>query len=125
MSEKIIITCLKELNERKYLEIDDIVKFTINEQIITYIVRNVYLFISSNGENNDEVFRILDIDKDKLAEKMYGYKDFKIYPRHNYWPEIREDDFPALTRLVRELYTIIEEKEIKYTKYNRFEIMDI
>jgi len=125
MSEKIIITCLKELNERKYLEIDDIVKFTINEQIITYIVKNVYLFISSNGKNNDEVFRILDIDKDKLAEKMYGYKEFKIYSRLNYWPEIREDDFPALTRLVRELYTIIEEKDKVYTKYNRFEIMDI
>ena len=118
------ITCLKELNERKYLEIDDVVEFTINERIITYIVRNVYLNIS-NEENNDEVFRILDIDKDKMAEKMYGYKEFKIYPRLNYWPEIRKDDYPALTRLVRELYIIIEEKEPKYTKYTRFEIMDI
>ncbi|HUS50609.1 MAG TPA: hypothetical protein VMZ91_10620 [Candidatus Paceibacterota bacterium] len=124
MSEKIIITCLKELNERKYLEIDDIVKFTIKENTITYTVRSAFLKIF-NGKNNDEIFRILDLDKDKLAERIYGYKRSVDYPGANYWPEIEMSDFPALTRLVRELYTIIEEKDKVYTKYNRFEIMDI
>ncbi|KKM04412.1 hypothetical protein LCGC14_1764530, partial [marine sediment metagenome] len=35
------------------------------------------------------------------------------------------EDFPALTRLVKELYLIIEEKEMTFTKFTRFEIMEI
>ena len=117
------ITCLKELNKRKCLELDDIVIFTVKEEKIEYIVKVIHLH--SIKERNNEIFRILDLDRDKLAEKMYGYKKDINYVSNYYWPVTSLDDYSALTRLVKELYTIIEEKETKYTKYNRFEIMDI
>ncbi len=114
------ITCLKELNKRKCLELDDIVKFTINEKIIEYTVQIDYLLNNNINYDNDEVFKVLDLDKNKIAEKMYGYNR-----TIGNWPVTNLDDYPALTRLVKELYFIIEEKDKIYTKYNRFEIMDI
>ena len=125
------INSLKELNKRKCLEHKDIVKFTINEEkTIEYSVGPLYLSDSRKiyPINNDKIFRILDIDKDKIAEKAYGYNPVNVgkntrYP-NNYWPEV-DNDYSALTRLVREVYLIIEEREPKYTKYNKFEIMDI
>ena len=111
------ITCLKELNKR-VLEYEDIVIFAINEQVISYTVRMNHL--QNNNYLNDEIFDVLDIKSYELATKTYGYTVSK-----GSWPSSKYRDYPALTILVKELYTIIEEKEIKYTKYNRFEIMDI
>ena len=61
-----------------------------------------------------------------MAKKAYNDKNFHvniIYSSH--WPETKIDNFPALTRLVAELYRIIEERKSKFTKFTRFEIMDI
>ncbi len=122
------ITCLKELNEKDHLEFDDIVIFTVNEQIIEYRVTkkfnkdNLFLFIGN--KHNDEIFKILDINKNKIAEKIYEYKPINS-ENNNFWPETKEDDYNSLTKLVKELYEIIEERKPKYTKYNKFEIMDI
>ena len=115
------ITCLKELEEKRILELDDIVEFTIKGQKIEYKVWAK--FLKTKGDNNNKIFRILeisDIDKYKLAEKIYGYK-----PTKDQWPESENNDFPALTRLVKELYLIIKKREPVYTKFTRFEIMDI
>ncbi len=111
------ITCLKELN-KKVLDFEDIVIFTVNEQVISYKVRTNHL--QNNYYFNSEIFTILDINSYELATKAYGYTS-----RGGGWPSSKEHDFLALTRLVKELYKIIEERELKYTKYNRFEIMDI
>jgi len=123
------ITCLKELTKRKCLEYGDIIKFIINEEIIEYRVRSNWLgkVRYKKDKHNDEIFRILDIDKFKMAEKEYGYKSPNINSLNAdiNWPETVREDYPALTRLVRELCIIIEERKPKYTKYNRFEIMDI
>ena len=118
------ITCLKELNKRKYLELDDIVKFTINEKIIEYTVQIDYLLNNNINYDNDEIFKILELDKNKMAEKAYGYKPTNSTSNIFHWPEV-DNDLPALTRLVKELYKAIEERKPKYTKYNRFEIIDI
>ena len=116
------ITCLKELEKRKCLELDDIVVFTVKEEkIISYNVGDNYLR-NRNVVINEEIFIILKLKKYEIAEKTYRYE---IINNKSDWPTSEHEDYPALTRLVRELYTIIEEKEPKYTKYNRFEIMDI
>ena len=125
MTEKIAtITCLKELNKRRCLEFYDKVVFTTNEEEITYEVGDNYL--NNTGEvksgKNDKIFRILKLKKYEIAEKAYGYK---VISDISDWPTSEHEDYPALTRLVRKLYTIIEKRDIKYTKYNRFEIMDI
>ncbi len=114
------ITCLKELEERKCLENRDIIIFIVNEQKLRYGVKRYYLENITDLKGNESIFRILEIDKYKIAE-VYGYKTNIVGD----WPESEVDDFPALTRLVKELYIIIEEKDKVYTKYNRFEIMDI
>ena len=124
-----IITCLKELEERKKLELGDIIEFTIEKQIIKYEVKCTYLqnIKSETTDYNDEVFRILEINnKREMAKKAYNDKNFHvniIYDSH--WPETKIDNFPALTRLVKELYLIIREREPIFTKFTRFEIMEI
>ncbi len=120
------ITNLKELEEKGILELKDNVIFIIKEKKIKYGVEGNYLY-SYSGIYNDKVFRILKIDKLKIAEKTYGYKPLnidKLFCNIN-WPETELNDFPALTRLAAEVYRIIEERKIKYTKFTRFEIMEI
>ena len=123
------INSLKELEERGCLELGDIVNFTVNEEIIGYKVKGLsnrtYLCSHVTCGSNCIIFEVLELDKLKIAERAYEYKISFFYIFEGAWPETRKDDFPTLTRLVKELYKIIEEKEIKYTKYNRFEIMDI
>ncbi len=121
------ITCLKELEEKGVLESEDIVIFTINKEIIKYNVRNLYLqnFKSTSTCYNDEIFRILEIDKYEIIKKTY--KDNIIRKRYTstYWPETKNINHPALTRLVAEIYRIIKERNPVYTKFTRFEIMEI
>ena len=120
-----VIACLKDLEERRKLEYEDIVKFTIKKQIIEYRVVHHYLFNTKNDPHkNDEIFKTLRIDKVELAEKAYKYKltNAKLWIE-GYWPQLKSHNFPALTRLVKELYLIIEEPV--YTKFTRFEIMEI
>jgi len=115
------ITCLKELEEKGILELNDIVVFYFKEDIIEYIVKEDYL--NCKFYKNDEIFEILKINKNKIAKKTYNYKT--DIENKGFWPESKINDYLALTRLVKELYRIIEERKPKYTKYNRFEIMDI
>ena len=74
---------------------------------ISYIVHNSYLNCSRYF--NDKIFQDLKIPKTEIAEQEYGYPPLSAndYPS---WPECKEDDYPALTRLVVKLYEIIEEK---------------
>jgi len=122
-----IITCLKELNERKCLEHKDVVIFNVKEQRIKYKVNGFFLNnLNSQKFYNDEIFTVLKVNKGELSEKAYEYDELiKFKDEEGYWPESKDYDFPALTRLVKELYKIIEDRKPKYTKYNRFEIMDI
>ncbi len=118
------ITSLKELEEKGILEYGDIVEFTVKETIVEYRVSENYLYNYSSN-HNDKIFRILEIDKFKLAEKIYNYKPFNIdsiFSDVN-WPETKNKDFFALTRLVKELYLRIEKPV--FTKFTRFEIMEI
>ena len=121
-----IITCLKELEEKRILEYNDIVEFTVKEKTLKYEVDITYLHYLINGKN-DTIFRILEINKYKLTKKIYKYTDEYINSKFGEyrWPETEEQDYPALTKLVVELYRIIEERETKYTKFTRFEIMEI
>ncbi len=121
------ITCLKELEEREKLDYEDIVKFTIKEKLLKYKVRGLFLQNLSKGNLNDEIFKILKIDKWEIAEKTYKYEPINKKTRKDstQWPETKSRDFSTLTRLVKELYLIIEEQKPVYTKFTRFEIMEI
>ncbi len=112
------ITCLKELEEKGILQKLDIVEFTVNKEIIEYTV--CHSFLSTNKVLNSTIFKILGLNPYKIAEKRYKYKITQ-----GCWPNSNFGDFPALTRLVKELYKIIEGKEMIYTKFTRFEIMEI
>ncbi len=119
-----LITCLKELEERGELKTRDIVEFIVEKQVIKYFV---CLSCLSNRDNlsYSYIFDILKIDKNKLARKAYRYNNYIGHSlKNSCWPVSKMDDYPALTRLVKELYLIIEREPV-YTKFTRFEIMDI
>ncbi len=123
------INNLEELEKRNCLELYDKVKFTVNEETIGYEVKKLshrtYLCNDGCNGSNCLIFDILKLDKFKIAERVYGYTAVNSYDTSKVWPEAKTDDLPALTKLVKELYKIIKEKEFKYTKFTRFEIMDI
>ncbi len=127
----ITITNLKELEKRGELENNDVVIFTVKKETIKYKVVFNYLHnlkSPTTGKYNNEIFKILELDKVKIAQKAYG--DIPVDPisiPEPYWPSIKEENYPALTKLVKKLYLIIEEQYPAkvYTKFTRFEIMDI
>ena len=89
--------CLADLHG-KTLEYGDTVIF----KDITYTVQKTFLSCSGC---NDKIFQDLKISKFDIAEQAYGYCSFG-----GDWPECSKDDYSALTRLVIELYKIIEGK---------------
>ncbi len=112
------ITCLKELEERGILQEKDIVEFIIKEQVIRYKVQNTHLhnLKSEITGYNDEIFNILKINKWEIAEKTYKYEPInkKTHVAPNQWPEVKWKNHPLFTRLVAELYRIIEKRTSIY-----------
>lgn len=89
--------CLADL-QGKTLEYDDVVYL----KDIEYQVQS--RFLSERIGDNDKIFRILSIPfKEEFATKAYGYAC-----SGGNWPECKRSDYEALTRLVIELYKIIE-----------------
>lgn len=122
------ITCLKDLEEVKRLAREDIVEFTVGEESVKYDVQCYYLSHFSNDYlKNDMIFKMLELDKYKFAEKAYGYD----INRKGYWPNSKNYDFEALTKLVKELYKIIEDRWPSVPEgvfepiENRWDILDI
>lgn len=73
---------------------------------IKYIVTKNYLH-NQNGNLNDQIFDKLDIKgKYTFCSSRYGYA-----VTTGIWPEYRDHDLPAATRLVKALFEIIEDKE--------------
>jgi len=117
---------LKELNKLgKNLKYNDHIYFEIYNKIIKYKV--IYHPLVNLNGFNDEIFNVLEIrNKSKFAKKSYGYnsKNSKIY--YHQWPKSKASDYPALTRLVKELYKLLENKKAEYKPiYSRFEILDL
>ncbi len=120
-----LITCLKELEERRTLEYNDVVYFTVGEGTIRYTVDECFLRNLETSYDNSSIFRLLKVDKYKLSEKAYGYgvkREYKSY----FWPDSKNSDYPALTRLVKELYMIIEGPEEDCIPIlTRWELLDL
>lgn len=97
--------CLADL-QGETLCLNDIVIFGN----IEYKVLKKFL-IECDNSDNDRIFRILSIpSKENFAQKAYGYE-----PSVGAWPECKPCDYAALTRLVIELYKVIEEKTSSIT----------
>lgn len=90
--------CLADL-QGKTLEYNDIVYL----KGIKYTVRTRYLQEEQNCDN-EKIFNVLSISSKKsFASNAYGYEC-----SGGAWPECKRNDYEALTRLVIELYKIIE-----------------
>lgn len=91
---------LQELGSN-VLKKEDIIYFTI----IKYRVCDNFLMYEGGvtGKDNDEIFNYLSLDKYDFCTKHYGYKT-----NSGIWPASKEDDYPALTRVVKALFEIIE-----------------
>ena len=97
---------LEELGNNT-LNINDIVDFHINGKTLRYFVQSNHL--SNMGRpDNAKIFSILGISKDDFCNFYYGYPNYG-----GDWPVCRNEDYTALTRVVKALYLEIEKKEIR------------
>lgn len=115
------ITNINELKDHT-LELGDTVIFRIDNKHHIYEV--CYDHMSCKDHNNDLIFCYLDLTDDKkyeLASKIYGYDTYR-----GCWPDCKNYDFRALTKLVKILYMLIEAKD-KHDgsmPFNVFEIIE-
>lgn len=86
------------------LKIKDIIRFTYNQKIHTYEVKENYLH--NYKGRNDSIFIELELDKYLEATKAYGYPC-----GDGLWPEYNNQDYQALTRIVIFLFEEIEKRE--------------
>lgn len=99
------ITNINDL-EKYGLSLGDTVIFNVNNKKLQYEVCSNHL--TGKLIINDRIFSelgIIPFEKYEFASKIYGYKTST-----GSWPSCREDDFEALTKLVKFLYTLIEAK---------------
>lgn len=88
----------------KLLQYGDIVYFTYNNSTYKYKVIGDYL--SNTRMVNDVIFVDLQLNKEQVATKAYGYTCGS-----GQWPECRLSDYEALTKLVIFLFEEIEKRE--------------
>ena len=117
-----IINNLKELKEYGTLKYNDTLIFRIENKEHKYKVLSCHL--QNNTGHNGHIFEIIEVkDKYIFCKKYYEYD-----AHYGNFPECKEQDYEALTRIVEAIYGIIEEKNRK--KYlcletiGRFELMD-
>lgn len=109
----------------KQLEFGDEVQFTIKDEKLVYIVNNSSL-VDSVHFSNTIIFEKLNIsNKNKYASLIYGY--FVVSGKGEYlWPEFRENDYKAATRLVCNLFKKCEDvvKGSLYKKGDKVRVKD-
>ena len=77
--------------------------FTIKDKNYIYIVYPKHLSIK-NLEYNDQIFKDLKLDKYKFFSNCYGYE-----PGVGSWPESKNGDYFALTKVVVALFPYCDE----------------
>lgn len=86
---------LKELGNNTLKEEDVVI---LKE--IEYTVYNDFL---STESDNSKIFKILGLDPKKFCTEHYGYEAYC-----GIWPQCKNEDYSALTRVVKALFEIIE-----------------
>lgn len=98
----------------KQLNSGDKIIFTIKDRNYIYTVYSQHLDIK-DSDYNDQIFKDLKLDKFKFCYDYYGYE-----PGKGYWPESKNRDYTALTRVVEALFPycdkVIVDNEIVYSK---------
>ena len=88
--------------------------FIIKDKNYFYTVYSQHLCLRSSGDN-DKIFKDLKLDKFKFCFDCYGYA-----PGTGDWPESKDRDYAALTRIVEALFPycdkVIIDNEIVYSK---------
>ena len=88
--------------------------FTIKDKNYIYTVYSQHLCIRGSGYN-DQIFKDLKLDKFKFCSDCYGYE-----PGKGDWPESKNGDYTALTKVVEALFPYCNEvtvnDEIVYSK---------
>ena len=72
--------------------------FTIKDKNYIYTVYSQFL-CSRSSDYNDQIFKDLKLDKFKFCSDCYGYE-----PGRGDWPESKNRDYAALTRVVEALF---------------------
>ena len=88
--------------------------FTIKDKNYFYTVYSQHLCLRSSGDN-DQIFKDLKLDKFKFCSDCYGYA-----PGRGDWPESKNSDYAALTRIVEALFPYCDKvtvnNEVVYSK---------
>lgn len=116
-------TSFNELKD-KQLELGDEVQFTIKGEKLFYIVNNSFL-AASVYTSNAIIFERLNIsDKNKYASLIYGY--FVVDGTgESSWPEFRENDYKAATKLVCNLFKKCKEVVVDKTTSIEEELYEV
>ena len=78
--------------------------FTIKDKNYIYTVYPKHLSIKNLEYNNDQIFKDLKLDKYKFFSNCYGYE-----PGVGSWPESKNEDYFALTKVVEALFPYCDE----------------
>lgn len=124
-----VVRNLKELKEAEFLIKGDMVVFCFKKENGTKVEMAHKVSQGYSGcfldnidyGDNAKLFRVLDINEIGFCEKSYGYSP----ERQGQWPYAKEHDYKAITRVVKDLYILIEGVPEKIEEVDRFSLMDL
>ena len=119
-----IINNLEELDAYGVLRYGDMVNFHIEDDELKHKVdmSDKYPYLYYFGyESNNCIFKHLRLDGTKVCTEEYGY----VPPLDGIFPYARQDDFGALTRVVRRIYKEMGDTYDDETEIDRFSLIDL
>ncbi len=128
-----IINNLKELNKYGTLKLDDKVMFRLPDEVLEYkvckdnsVLPGYTLFLDNRSpggggsDYNGRIFNVLNLDEYNICSSEYGYSISQ-----GNWPWAKDDDFEAITRVVRRLYKEIKGIYEDEAETDRFSLIDL
>lgn len=102
-----------ELNGKTLKRYDKVVFKVTSTRELVYVVTFAFL-IAEGSSRNDRIFQELDLNGRLLAGHAYGYD-----LNRGLWPQSKNDDYEALTRLVLVLFAFSEGYDVSLLMPNK------
>lgn len=107
--------------EDSIVHFGDLVVFNLPHKDLFYYVRSNYLF----KENEIEIFKYLNVNPWKFCRNCIDYNPITQIDADGIWPEVKDEDYESLSKIIREIYKLISPTSIHKIELTNIDNYDL